>query len=87
MLNEINSEEKLQSILSENPFKAGNIMILISVLQPDGKNVYYPDIQSFFVSEENITYATKVPEQEKEDYTKEVESFEEALKIVNSSDV
>ncbi len=84
LLKEINTLSELQSFLNPAPFSPLNVEIHIFDYQPDGKDVYYPNIVAFTAYKGNLRYKTKIPENEFGYYTKESETYEEALSIVNS---
>jgi hypothetical protein len=83
LLNEINSDPKLQPFLLNHPFTPNNVEMTIYVFQPDGNPVYKPDILIFSARKGKVTYDTKNPEK-KYDYNVEEESYQDALNIVNS---
>lgn len=82
LLNDINSDQLLLPFLQPSPFTMSNIVMDIYVSQPDGNSVFYPDIYAFALTKEKITYYTQIPEKIGF-YTREGESYEEALKILH----
>ena len=82
LLNEINSDTKLQPYLINKPFTVSNVDIVIIVFTSDQKSVFYPDINVFSTMKGKINYSTKSPDQKFGHYTEEEETFEEALQIV-----
>ena len=84
LLNEINSDPKLQPFLLYKPFTAQNVSLDILIFTSDGKNVFYPDINIFSAVRGKIKFFTKIPEREFGYFTEEEETFEEALRIVEA---
>lgn len=86
LLKEINAVPQLQPFLNPSPFMPENVEITILDFQPNGKTAYYPDILVFSANDGKIQYKTKIPEKEFGYYTKEEETYEEALNIVRSQE-
>ena len=84
LLNEINSDAKLQEFLLVRPFTGENIDISIHIVKENGDRVYYPNVIFFSAYKGKIHFDTKSPEMEFGYKTEESETFEEAVKIVES---
>lgn len=86
MLKEINSNPQLQPYLQPSPFTVANIEIAIFIRHPDGQYAYHPDLGILTVRGGVIRYSTDIPEMRHKYgfYTEEKESYEDALKIVQS---
>jgi len=84
LLNEINS--KLTSYLEPETFTTHNLEISIVVFHPDGKSTFYPDIRIFSNRKGKLLFSTETPETQKKFgyHTRETETYEEALSIVQS---
>ena len=82
LLNEINSDPKLQPFLINKPFTINNITIVMIVFTSERKDVFFPDIEVFAASRGKISYSTSSPDQKYGYYTEEEETFEEAVRIV-----
>ena len=86
LLKQINATLELQPFLNPAPFMPANIELNIYDYQPDGNNVYYPNIVVFSAYGGKLHYKTKIPEKEFGYYTNEKETYEEALNIVRSQE-
>jgi hypothetical protein len=86
LLKEINSSPQLQPYLQPSPFTIANIEISIYIRHPDGNLVYHPDLGILSLRRGIIRYSTDTPEMRHKYgfYTEEKESYEDALKIVQS---
>src|ERR1700733_4953817 len=84
LLNEINSDPKLQPFLINKPFTINNVRIVIVVFTSEGKDIFYPDIQVFSAFGGKINYSTSAPDQKYGYYTQEYETFEEAMRIIEA---
>lgn len=82
LLKEINSNLNLLPFLKPSPFTINNVEIAIYDYQPDGQLAYYPDILIFAFRDGEITYRTKVPEHQFGYHTEEIETYEEAKRII-----
>ena len=82
-LKEIHSDPAMQDYIPLE-FTASNIEMIICAAQSDGQTVFYPDIRIFALSKGTVQYLTKSPEQEYGFFTREEETFEEALHIVEA---
>src|ERR1700733_11727937 len=82
LLNEINSDPKLQPFLINKPFTFFNVEIMIIVFTSEGKDIFYPDIRVFSAFGGKIQYFTKSPDHKYNYYTREEETFEEAVRII-----
>lgn len=86
LLKELNSNPKILPYLKPSPFTVANIQLSIHVYHPDGKSTHSPEIGVFYSSKGLLEYGTNI---EKPGYpygyiSLEKESYEEALKIVES---
>ena len=84
LLNEINSDPKLQPFLINKPFTINNVRIVIVVFTSEGKDIFYPDIRVFSAFGGKINYSTKSPDHKYNYYTREEETFEEAMRIIEA---
>jgi len=84
LLNEINSDPKLQPFLIDKPFTINNVRIVIIVFTSEGKDIFYPDIRVFSAFGGKINYSTKSPDHKYNYYTREEETFEEAMRIIEA---
>ena len=82
-LNEINSDYKLQPFLINKTFTINNVEITIVISTSEGKEIFYPDVSVFSAHGGKIYYSTYTQDQ-KFVYTRESETFEEALRIVEA---
>lgn len=85
-LKAINSNEQLKPYLDPSPFEINSIVITIFPNEPDGRDVFYPNIAVFKLIQGNITYKSDTPKGQNKGsfFLRETESYEEALKIVES---
>ena len=84
LLNQITRNEQIERYLIKTPFTIDDIDIVIFNHDKDGRRIYDPAITVADISGGIITYETKDPNQEygyKNTYT---ETYEEALKIIQS---
>lgn len=86
LLKEINSDPKLKPYLSVFPFDINNVEIKIFSYYPDVRPAYYPDTGVFAAAKGKIRFSSFSQEQKSGYYTNEEETYEEALKIVNSTE-
>ncbi len=88
LLKEINSNPQLLPYLKPSPFTVKNIEITIYVRHPDGRIPYHPDFCVLSLQRGLLSYSTTSPEMrlEYKFYTEE-ESYEDALKIVQSREL
>ncbi len=84
LLNEINSNSELQPYLFLRPFSIKNIRVTILILDADGKLIYYPSIEIIGARNGHISYLAKSMEDEYKFVSLGKETFEEAVKIVES---
>src|ERR1700733_737299 len=84
LLNEINSDPKLQPFLINKPFTINNVRIVIIVFTSEGKDIFYPDIRVFSAFGGKINYSTKSPDHKYNYYTREEETLEEAMRIIEA---
>jgi hypothetical protein len=84
LLTDINSEPEIQQFLINKPFTIANVEIGIVILTNEGKNIFYPDVCVFSAFGGKIYYSTNSSDHESGYYTRESETFEEAVKIVES---
>lgn len=82
-LKEIHTDPAMQDYI-HSEFSASNIELIICVAQSNGEVVFYPKIRIFALSGDKIQYLTKSPDQEYGFFTREEETFEEALRIVEA---
>src|ERR1700733_4592578 len=87
LLNEINSDPKLQPFLINKPFTFFNVEIMIIVFTDEGKDIFYPDIQVFAFFCGKVHYSTNSPGHKYGHYTEEKETFEEAVRIIEAQNV
>ncbi len=66
------------------PFDGNNIVINIYNRGPRNSDLYYPDISSFSIFNNELSYYTFTPESEKkfQYFSIDTETLEEAMKIV-----
>lgn len=84
LLNQINTNEKVQRYLANNPFTIRNVQIVIYNYDKDRRRVYDPEISTADISEGILTYQTKDEKSiygYKNTYT---ETYEEALQALQS---
>lgn len=86
LLNEINSDLNLKPYLNEYPFTVNNIEIEIFTYFPDAKFAYYPNIGIFSLNRGQIKFLSLPAEKSYGYASREVETYEEALKIIKTKD-
>jgi len=86
LLKAINSNEQLLPYLLPSPFSITNIEMTLFIYHPDGKEALYPNISIFTVRNGKVMYKTDTPELKNKYgyFTEEEESYDEAVKIVQS---
>lgn len=84
ILEDINQNEPVRKYLQVYPFDANHLDVSIFFGTANYGNLYYPDLKVVSAYRGKISYATKDPAIEFGYKTEEVESFEEAVKIVQS---
>jgi hypothetical protein len=80
----INENAEFQKYLFQSPFPIKNIEIDIHIETEDGKDVYYPDISLVGIIRGKVDYLSDDPENPYKYKSKEEESYEEALRIVEA---
>jgi len=85
-LKEINGDSQLASYLSVRPFGYKNIKVIIFISHPDCSSVLHPEISVVSLANGVVQYATVNPENTYEYKSVVRETYEEALKKVQSSD-
>jgi len=83
-LADINQNESLRKDLQVYPFDAKHVEIVIFLSTYDYGDLYYPDLSVIAARHGELTYFTHDSEHEFKYKTREVESFEDAVKIVQS---
>jgi len=83
-LADINQNESLRKDLQVYPFDAKHVEIVIFLSTYDYGDLYYPDLSVIAARHGELTYFTHDSEHEFKYKTREVESFEDAVKIVES---
>ena len=78
----VNADEELRPYLANYPFKPENIDFTIYTNNLEGKDIFHPFICSVSAKSGKIIYYTDDPENTNKFKTTEIESYEEALKIV-----
>ncbi len=86
LLNAINSTPQFRKYMQMYPFDGNNIVINIYNRGPRNSDLYYPDISSFSIYNNELRYYTYTPESEKifQYFSIEKETLEEAMKIVEA---
>jgi len=84
ILADINQDESLRKDLQVYPFDAKHVKIVIFLSTYDYGDLYYPDLSVIAARHGELTYFTHDSEHEFKYKTREVESFEDAVKIVES---
>ena len=87
VLEAFNSYPQFKQYMVDYPFTGFNIIVNIFVEPPPpNHDVYHPEYCGFSFYDDHLTYYTNTPESlnNYEYYTKEKESYEEALKIVEA---
>lgn len=82
LLKAINNDDKIRPCLKNFPFTEKNIDIAIFSKNVDGSEVFHPFLRVASASNGNLFYHTKDPLMEFGYKSQDVESYEEALKIV-----
>ena len=85
MLHAFNSCQPFHQYMADYPFTGDNIIVNIFVRDPVSYDVYHPDIAVFSFYNNKLIYKSDTPESERKGsdyYSKEVETIEEARKIV-----
>jgi len=83
-LEDVNKDESIKKHLQVYPFDAEHIEVTIYMRTPDEGALYYPDLTVVTARRGKITYYTKDSKIKFGYKTEEVESFEDAVKIVQS---
>ena len=81
---DINQDESLRKYLQVYPFETKHIEITIYIRTSKEGTLYYPDLSVITAYRDKILFYTNDPEIEFKYKTREVESFEGAVKIVQS---
>ena len=84
ILADINQNEPVRKYLQVYPFDAYHLEVTIFFSTADYGNLYHPDLKVVSVYDGKISYVTKDPDKEFGYKTEEEESFEDAVKIVQS---
>ena len=83
-LEDVNKDKTIRKYLQVYPFDAEHIEVTIYMRTPDEGALYYPDLTVVTARRGKITYYTKDSKIKFGYKTEEVESFEDAVKIVQS---
>lgn len=83
-LADINRNEEIRKVLQVYPFDPEHIEVVIYLSTHDYGTIYHPDLAIVAARRGKITYSTNDPDNEFNFKSREVESFEEAVKIVQS---
>lgn len=82
MLAKFNGNPEFSQYIEKGKFTFEDLGASIVICLSDGSEVYYPDITAFSFSAGNLRYCTDAPNV-RGYYTKEEETYEEALRLVN----
>ena len=83
-LADINQNESIRPFLKVYPFDLKHIEIIIFINTPDNGTFYHPDLSVVSVVDGKIGYDTNDPDHKYRYKLEETESFEDALKIVQT---
>lgn len=84
MIDQVNANEEIQPFLMKAPFTIENVQITIFNQKPDGRIDYDPEIVTAGIICRVLTYRTKDPEDHYKYKNHFTESYEEALKLLES---
>ena len=84
-LAEINQDEKIRQYLEVYPFDVNHVEIVIFINTPDRGDFCHPNLSVVNASDGKIKYSTNDPENQYRYKSREHESFEDALKILNGN--
>ena len=87
ILADINQDEPVRKYLQVYPFDANHLEVMILLSTPDMGTLYYPDLTVVNASKGKITYSTNDPNNKYQYKTRDSESFEDAVKIVESQNL
>ncbi len=79
-----NSHPEFEQYMKDVPFTNNNIIIKIYIRRPKGPDVNHPDIGLFSFNNSILRYKTYDPQNGSEYFSIEEESFEEAMRILES---
>ncbi|MFQ5730230.1 MAG: hypothetical protein ACE5GN_07705 [Waddliaceae bacterium] len=85
LLSQINSHPDFRQFMHEYPFTIKNIDIHMYVSEETGGTIYHPNIAVFSLSNGNLCYSTNTPENRYIFFSREKETYEEAVRIVEES--
>jgi len=86
LLGQINAHPDFQPFLHEYPFPIQNIGIKFFVYDKTGRDLYHPEVTVFSLHKGKLGYYTNSPEQKCGYFSKEKETYEEALQNVRQTD-
>ena len=85
LLSQINTHPDFQQFMHEYPFTVKNIEIVMYVSTETGGTIYHPEIAIFSLVNGQLCYRTNTPENRYIFFSKEKETYEEALRIIEES--
>ncbi len=85
-LNAVNTNEELKPYLKEYPFEPKNIYVMLCIYDKKTKPVYHPFIGTASSLKGNIYYRTDDPDKKNQYKAEYEESFEEALRLVETGE-
>ena len=83
-LADINQNEAIRKHLQVTPFDAEHVEIIFFLSAPDGNDFYHPDLSVITACDGKIKYSTYDPENKYKYKSREIESFEDAVKILQN---
>jgi len=83
-LTEINQNESIRNYLQVYPFDLEHIEVVLFIDTPDRGTFYHPDLAVVAARRGQVTYTTNDPDHKYRYKLEEEESFEDALKIVQT---
>ena len=84
VLKSFNSHPEFEQHMVNVPFTGKNIIVNFYIRPPKNPDVYHPDYIGFSFFNNNLWYYTAIPENPYQYHTKEKETYEEAMKIVEA---
>lgn len=86
-LERINENEEIRPYLSNYPFEIKNVIIILSFMTKNGDQIFDPFIATAICMQGKILYATNDPNNSLARKNKFIETYEEALAILENSKV